>query len=472
MRHLLLIILTATTFISCKKAAEIDSGKSSASVTPGDLPPVTTSTEPDTTTNGNGQGYGGGDGPLTDARNLYIKAVSLLRDGFEVSSFGSSASCATVSEPILCNYLIGLTPAQKTFLQDFVKQNAAKMIALNTGEYRVKFEFTSEPIKFDGASTRDLAAKTTLSNYGSIFFHEPSVKALSAYRQVALLAHEIGHKTYTNLTPSHYIADTGAVGPFSSGLAFLDTLGAAVSLYLVGTTGRTAITFPASAGSCQQETVNSLLIGSPYYQKPSSGLGGQVSMEADTFLKSLALGEKFTVTAWVRVFNEIPNSAEDYAGETIVSNIDNSTLYGAGFLGFGMFRLDNGHFGAYAGCASNQVIDSGVSLTPGVFHHVALKRDAGKIYLYVDGELKTTSNAQYHNEDDNTDSYLSLIDNSSSGVSIGRSARKPTSCSILYGGVNHKCMEYFEGHIALVSFYKAAVADSEIKALASCVPNR
>ncbi len=474
--NLLLLTLITCFFASCKRAGITDeeATKSSATLSPGDMPSKVTNSSNDSTTNaGNGQGYGGGDGPLADARNLYIKSVTLLKDRFEVASFATSTACSTVSEPILCNYLIGITPAQKTFLQDFVKQNAAKMIALNSGETRIKFEFTSEAIKTGNSSdsTRDLAAKTALSNKGSIVFHEPSVKALSAYRQIALLAHEMGHKTYTNLTPSHYIGDTGAVGPFSSGLVFLDTLGAAISIYLAGTVGKTAVTFPDTGLSCQVETLNTLLIGSPYYQKPSTGLGGQISSEADTFLRSLEDGEKFTVTAWVRVFNDLPATAGDYAGETILSNIDNSTTYSGWLFGFGMFRLENGNFGAYVGGAANQVIDSGAALTPGIFHHIAVKRDAGKVNLYVDGVLKISKSAFYNDEEDPGDRYLSLIDSSDSGVSLGRAASNPTYCKNVSGSY-HKCMEYFEGHIALASFYKAALPDSEIKNLATCAPNR
>lgn len=433
---------------------------------------------------GNGAGYGGGDKALTYARKLLKLGLSQYRDGMERTAFGDfNAGCLNLNEPILCNLLIGLAPLQKEYLQTFMANATAQMLALNTGSTKVVFEFTDDSLNLVGAdgTSRDLSAITKLGPEGSILFHADTVHSMNDWQRLQLITHEFGHKVVDVVAGYHFIADDGAIGPFPTGTLFLDTLGAAMATYLAGHVGKTAVLFPDPNSSCDTDSLNLMLLAAPYFKRPpvsdteldgdTSGLtaglngpGGQVAEDMRAPLNTIdAAKGDFTLAAWIKFFDDLDQSDATYSGQVMFSNI---SFDSDSWFGLELFRLDDGHFGVYGGI--NEVLDSGVELVPGGFHLVALKRTGGKLYTSVDGVVGNSGPATYFSETDAQDIVAGIVDAlEEQPPTIGKGARYPGRS----GNQLYRRLDFWKGHIASISLYSQALSDDQIRQLHLCAPS-
>jgi len=418
----------------------------------------------------NGAGYGGGDNALTNARTLLVRALIQFKDGVSQGDIANADACQTqVRAPALCNLLVGLAPPQKTFIIDFLKAHVQSLLNMNLGSNKVRFEFTQEFLGFSQSNgfSRDLAAKTKLGREGNILFNTDAVQVMSDWERLQLIAHELGHKLEKISTNQMYIDDDSVIGPFSSGKVFLDTLGSALAGYLASGIGKTIVAFPTDK-TCDSNTTGQLLASAPYYANKSQeaiGLLPRIQTTKDS-------GADFTLTAWVRIFDDLQSSDFNYLGQVIFSNKD----FQYGILpGLQLFRLKNGNFGAYGG--TGRIIDSGVKLTSGGYHLVALKRTQNKFFLSVDDIPGNSDVATYFSSYEAKNILAGLIEvgrSASAKAMLGAPGNNPTPPTgtgvIRSNGYDFHRFDFWKGNIASFSFYGSALTDDEIKTLAQCAP--
>ena len=269
---------------------------------------------------GNGAGYGGGDNALTNARLLLVRSLIQFKDGVSQDDIANAEAClAQVRTPSLCNLLVGLAPTQKTFIVNFLKAHVQTLLDMNLGSNKVLFEFTNEFLGLSQSDgfTRDLAAKTKLGRSGNILFNTDAVQVMSDWERFQLITHELGHKLENISSDQKYVDDDSIIGPFSSGKIFLDTLGSALVGYLASGIGKTIVAFPTDK-TCDSHTTGQLLASAPYYANKSQealGLLPRIQTVSDS-------GTDFTLTAWIRVFDDLQESDSRYLGQVIFSNKD------------------------------------------------------------------------------------------------------------------------------------------------------
>ncbi len=417
---------------------------------------------------GNGAGYGGGDQSLAYARQLLVRGLRQFKDGVALNELGNMNACReNINSPILCNLLVSLAPPQKEYLQKFLNTHLTELLDMNLGANRVIFEFTTNALSLNtsSGSTRDLAAKTTLGRAGNIVYNSDAVQVMNDWERLQLITHELGHKLEKIDSTHTVIDDDSVIGPFSSGKLFLDTLGAAMVGYLASSIRKVPVGFPKTS-DCDANTIALTLSGAPYF----SGIG-QEAVGVLPVLKTLneTRGD-FTLTAWVRVFDDLKESDKEYNGQVIFSNKDFSS---GTHPGLQLFRLNNGNFGAYAG--TGNIVDSGVKLVPGGFHLVSLKRNVdktdaakSKVYLSVDGISGNSASVAYFDYSEAKYDVARLIEvgGYSAQAMIGIAGKNQTNQK----NYDFQRLDVWKGNIATLSLFDHALTDSEITSLFQCAP--
>jgi hypothetical protein len=145
------------------------------------------------------------------------------------------------------------------------------------------------------------------------------------------------------------------------------------------------------------------------------------------------------------------------------------------FPGLQLLRLKNGNFGAYGGVG--RIIDSGVKLTSGGYHLVALKRTQNKFFLSVDDVPGNSDVATYFSSYEAKNILAGLIEvgrYSTAKAMLGAPGNNPTPPSgsgfISSNGYDFHKFDFWKGNIASLSIYSSALTDDEIKTLAQCAP--
>lgn len=436
----------------------------------------------------NGSGYGGGDGMLTEVRKLVIRGMYELGNQADLDTLATSGTCIGVEEPLLCNRLLGLTSEQQNYVRAFAAAIASNVLALNIGPSPTAFRFSTQPlmVTYADGSIRQVAAKTKLGTTGDIEFYAPALTGTSQAEQMALLVHEFGHKIA--MSTGAFINDIGPVGPFTGpdgGRQLLDAYGAAVAVYMVKRIGKTSVMFPQNNTVCQSAAMSSILQQAAYFLPPDADedvVESQVGQSSPALTSAFnrVKANPFTLYAIARADNDIRNGIPSFKGNAIVSNMDSGLPYSGWANGFILLRLSNGHLGVYA--SNGKLLDTGLVFSTGSFHFIAVKRNAGKIFVYFDQRQIILDDLYYSHEIDGGGEVTYQSSPNTNGVDTENAASADAPASIgkqgLNGaycnpranaGVDYACVDAWKGHIASVSFYPAAISDAKILAEYKCV---
>ncbi len=172
---------------------------------------------------GNAEGYNGGDLigiALSAARARLVEGLKTAKTGETLAAACDFTRC-TDPQSKFCGVLRNLSAGQVLSCRNFITAAIEPMLQLNRSGSETPFEFRFEPIK---VGSRTVDAMTELGPQGAIIFLAEAVQRLAEEDLVALLFHEFGHKT---LYGESYIEDDPALGEFTSGRDFLDTVASA-----------------------------------------------------------------------------------------------------------------------------------------------------------------------------------------------------------------------------------------------------
>lgn len=449
MRHFLLVTLIAFSFISCKKSTEAEAGNSSASITPGDMLPVVTSSEPQQ--GGNGQGYGGGDTILSGVRKLLIRGLKRFQGGFEASTFAAQVNCDLLRSAVLCQRINSMTKEQRAFVNAFLKSTIKQFIDLNTTKNPTGLIVVSEKLSLNDSkgATRDLGAMTVIGPYGDIIFSESALIVITDRERVALLAHEFGHKVSFN---GKYITDNDPIGPFTGsdgGRKFLDAFGASVAAYLAQTENKASI-YTNTNPVCDTVSNTLDIEYAPYFGAAPEGeiVDQQHSNEANSFLNSITTGN-FAVSIWAQLDEEAANDHSDEAYNILFSNFDLDDRY---MGGLSLFRGKEGNFWIYAG--NDKGFDTGLNFTGGVYHHIVAVKNGNQLASFMDGKKGAVADSRYINRFDDSDVSPGTLKSFLPSAQVGRAAN-PT-------------LSYWQGRIARIQIINKAITESEVQTLYKC----
>ncbi|MBI4403812.1 MAG: LamG domain-containing protein [Deltaproteobacteria bacterium] len=411
---------------------------------------------------GNGSGYGGGDNiALESARKTVLTTLHLYRDGFEPDDWGDCTGCE-ISDYYVFNKVRTATEPQKRFAKSLLDETIDHLIEI-TSTHSVPYELQDAPLLDPAGILPSVAALTQLGPEGPITFHTETVRYLTPVSLLMLLTHELLHKI-PHKDEAHpegyYISDKESVPSFFSaiggGREALNLAGAMLAMRTAKLLGRTPILFPSENSACYPDDLKSILDSAHYFQLPSSDQlanakdNGQISQPATTVFNQVDTGE-FTISAWVSrdadALAYVTDCSPNCPPRAILSNVDWTNRYAGGVE---LLLLPNGNFGVYAG--TNISVDSGIALTPGSFHHVALIKRSNQLETYVDGIKGNTASSLLNDAQGTIRSFVSAY--------LGRFGE--------YGVRPPPSKGFWKGHIAEMRVFPGAISSSIIKALFAC----
>lgn len=149
-------------------------------------------------------------------------------------------------DKLFCRHLEALTDPQATYCDNFFRAVTNQVARLAGDENQCSFLLSAIPLSVgSGSAQRPVLAKTVLAPSGPVWFDYKRLAELSPATAVALVSHELGHKS---LYSAHgkYVADDEPIGPFQhldGGRRLLDAFGSAVAMQAqrLGLVGRTSL---------------------------------------------------------------------------------------------------------------------------------------------------------------------------------------------------------------------------------------
>lgn len=194
-------------------------------------------------TRANGQGFEGGElvmSYLESARARLVDTITRLH------SDQSPTLCENGTGPddevVLKALITSLTTSQRAYCRTVIFAALGDLLALNAAPHPVAFSLTSDKLSITDpqGQAHEVSARTERGSAGPIVFDINKVRLLSPQALLALMFHEMMHKIL--IGAASFYDDFVAYPPFDSGLALLNTTGAAMALYAAATAPPPVIT--------------------------------------------------------------------------------------------------------------------------------------------------------------------------------------------------------------------------------------